>query len=323
MRDETPSFIQACATPTRNVPNSSSRRQAAPRFLRRMCPRMASKDPGAKSQPWSSLHPDSVLAASRLDLQELLRPTKWTAQANGVALMHRQTLICPQLPWIHLRQPCERPDLASVRPDLTSVPHRTARHPLLRLLSGVLAAAVQLLLPNTLAADPRCSRALSFLHAARSSFVIGASYRWHEYMVRADSLDYLREKLRVTNPFSTRSPATISTRLRWSAGSGAHAAAARPAVCVGSCCGGLWRDGARRTVPAPFVPSTASSAPGTALEGGTARRRLRAAALALLDALSERPAVLFAALPSDERHHLYSPSSRVVSSTQTLGCSDG
>lgn len=42
----------------------------------------------------------------------------------------------------------------------------------------------------------------------------------------------------------------------------------------------------------------------TALERGTARRRLRAAALALLDALSERPAVLFAALPSDERHHL-------------------
>ena len=37
---------------------------------------------------------------------------------------------------------------------------------------------------------------------------------------------------------------------------------------------------------------------------GTARRRLRAAALALLDALSERPAVLFAALPSDDRHHL-------------------
>jgi hypothetical protein len=33
--------------------------------------------------------------------------------------------------------------------------------------------------------------------------VIGASYkyRWHEYMVRADSLYYLREKLRVTNPF--------------------------------------------------------------------------------------------------------------------------
>jgi len=33
--------------------------------------------------------------------------------------------------------------------------------------------------------------------------VIGASYkyRWHEYMVRADSLSYLREKLRVTNPF--------------------------------------------------------------------------------------------------------------------------
>ena len=115
-----------CATPTRNVPNSSSRMQAAPRFLRRMWPRMASKDPGAKSEPWSSLHPDSVLAASRLDLQELLRPTKWTAQANGVALMHRQTLICPQLPWIHLRQPCERPDLASVRPDLTSAPSRTA-----------------------------------------------------------------------------------------------------------------------------------------------------------------------------------------------------
>ena len=156
MRDETPSFIQACATPTRNVPNSSSRMQAPPRFLRRMCPRMASKDPGAKSEPWRSLHPDSVLAASRLDLQELLRPTKWTAQANGVALMHRQTLICPQLPWIHLRQPCERPDLASVRPDLTSAPSRTAA---LRLLNGVLAAAVQLLLPSTLAADPRCSRA--------------------------------------------------------------------------------------------------------------------------------------------------------------------
>ena len=173
---------------------------------------MASKDPGAKSEPWSSLHPASVLAAFRLNLEELLRPTKWTAQANGVALMHRQTLICPQLPWIHLRQPCERPDLASVRPDLTSVPRRPARHPLLRLLSGVLAAAVQLLLPNTLAADPRCSRARSLLHAARSSFVIGASYRWHEYMVRADSLYYLREKLRVTNPFSTRSPATISTR---------------------------------------------------------------------------------------------------------------
>ena len=151
-----------------------------------MLPRMASKDPGAKSEPWSSLHPDSVLAAFRLNLHELLRPTKWTAQANGVALMHRQTLICPQLPWIHLRQPCERPDLASVRPDLTSVPRRPARHPLLRLLNGVLAAAVQLLLPNTLAADPRCSRALSFLHAARSSFVIGASYRWHECMVRAD-----------------------------------------------------------------------------------------------------------------------------------------
>ena len=116
-----------------------------------MCPRMASKDPGAKSQPWSSLHPDYVLAAFRHDLEELLRPTKWTAQANGVALMYRQTLICPQLHWIHLRQPCERPDLASVRPDLTSVPRRTACHPLLRLLSGVLAAAVQLLLPNTLA----------------------------------------------------------------------------------------------------------------------------------------------------------------------------
>ena len=55
--------------------------QAAPRFLRRMCPRMASKDPGAKSQPWSSLHPDSVLTAFRHDLEELLRPTKWTAQA--------------------------------------------------------------------------------------------------------------------------------------------------------------------------------------------------------------------------------------------------
>ena len=55
---------------------------------------MASKDPGAKSEPWSSLHPDSVLAAFRLNLHELLRPTKWTAQANGVALMHRQTLIC-------------------------------------------------------------------------------------------------------------------------------------------------------------------------------------------------------------------------------------
>jgi hypothetical protein len=115
-----------CATPTRNVPNSSSRMQAPPRFLRRMCPRMASKDPGAKSEPWRSLHPDSVLAASRLDLQKLFRPSKWTAQANGVALMHRQTLICPQLPWIHLRQPCERPDLASVRPDLTSAPSRTA-----------------------------------------------------------------------------------------------------------------------------------------------------------------------------------------------------
>ena len=189
--------------------------QAAPRFLRRMCPRMASKDPGAKSQPWRSLPPDSVLAAFRHDLEELLRPTKWTAQANEVALVHRQTLICPQLHWIHLRQPCERPDLASVRPDLlraSPMPRRTARHLLLTLLSGVLAAAVQLLLPNTLAADPRCSRALSLLHAARSSFVIGASYRWHEYMVRADSLYYLREKLRVTNPFSTRSPATISTR---------------------------------------------------------------------------------------------------------------
>ena len=91
-----------------------------------MCPRMASKDPGAKSEPWRSLHPDSVLAASRLDLQKLFRPSKWTAQANGVALMHRQTLICPQLPWIHLRQPCERPDLASVRPDLTTAPSRTA-----------------------------------------------------------------------------------------------------------------------------------------------------------------------------------------------------
>ena len=73
-----------------------------------------------------------------------------------------------------------------------------------------------------------------------------------------------------------------------------------------------------RAAPAPFAPSTAPSAPGTALALGTARRRLRAAALApstarrrlraaalaLLDALSERPAVLFAALPSDERHHL-------------------
>ena len=52
------------------------------------------------------------------------------------------------------------------------------------------------------------------------------------------------------------------------------------------------------------VPSNARRRPGTALERGTARRRLRAAALALLDALSERPAVLFAALPSDDRHHL-------------------
>ena len=71
-------------------------------------------------------------------------------------------------------------------------------------------------------------------------------------------------------------------------------------------------------VPAPFAPSTAPSAPGTALEGGAARQRLRAAALApstarqrlraaaleLLDALSERPAVLFAALPSEERQSL-------------------
>lgn len=59
-----------------------------------------------------------------------------------------------------------------------------------------------------------------------------------------------------------------------------------------------------RAAPAPFAPSTALLAPGTALESGTARRRLRAAALALLDALSERPAVLFATLPSDERLHL-------------------
>ena len=57
-------------------------------------------------------------------------------------------------------------------------------------------------------------------------------------------------------------------------------------------------------VPAPFAPSTAPSAPGTALEGGAARQRLRAAALELLDALSERPAVLFAALPTEERHSL-------------------
>ena len=67
------------------------------------------------------------------------------------------------------------------------------------------------------------------------------------------------------------------------------------------------QDGAsplERAAPAPFAPSTALPAPGTALALGTARRRLRAAALALLDALSERPAVLFAALPSDDRHHL-------------------
>ena len=53
-------------------------------------------------------------------------------------------------------------------------------------------------------------------------------------------------------------------------------------------------------------PSNRGAGPSnrTALERGTARRRLRAAALALPDALSERPAVLFAALPSDDRHHL-------------------
>jgi len=53
-------------------------------------------------------------------------------------------------------------------------------------------------------------------------------------------------------------------------------------------------------------PSNRGAGPSnrTALERGTARRRLRAAALALPDALSERPAVLFAALPSDDRHLL-------------------
>ena len=146
--------------------------------------------------------------------------------------MPRLTSGCPHLPWIHVCQPCERPDRASVRAlwhlhlcahavphaircsgsstecllprfgccyralslqiraafSLTHVarssisistrscwcagsgcsvcPCRSARHPLLRLLNGVLAAAVWFLLPSTLAADPRC-----FLSHTRGSFV--------------------------------------------------------------------------------------------------------------------------------------------------------
>ena len=55
-------------------------------------------------------------------------------------------------------------------------PRRPARHPLLRLLNGVLAAAVWLLLPSTLAADPCCFLSLS--HFARSSISISTRSCW-------------------------------------------------------------------------------------------------------------------------------------------------
>lgn len=80
---------------------------------------------------------------------------------------------------------------------------------------------------------------------------------------------------------------------------GRAAAAAAPAERVALCDGVPVR-------PAPSLDARRSRSVRreTPRAPGTARRRLRAAALALLDALSERPAVLFAALPSDDRHHL-------------------
>jgi hypothetical protein len=64
------------------------------------------------------------------------------------------------------------------------------------------------------------------------------------------------------------------------------------------------RWGSCQTRPHPRRSQIALSTARPPRTPGTARRRLRAAALALLDALSERPAVLFAALPSDDRHLL-------------------
>ena len=46
--------------------------------------------------------------------------------------MPRLTSGCPHLPWIHVCQPCERPDRASVRALWHLCARRPARHPLLR-----------------------------------------------------------------------------------------------------------------------------------------------------------------------------------------------